>query len=340
MIYMTSKSVTGYAAMTAGQPLVPFSYPPPKLGEHDVRISVTHCGLCYSDIHAIDNFYNDIDYPFVPGHEIVGTVSEVGWDPSGLQAGDRVGVGWQGRSCGECEWCQKGEEQLCRDVITNGVWVPYGGFASSVVADSRFVYPLPESMPAQTACVLLCAGISVYTPLKRYLIPDVRHIGIIGIGGLGHLAVQFAHAMGCHITVLSSSASKREEALSFGADQFACTGDKAGLKRMAQSLDLLLCTAQGELPWERLLEALKIRGKLVLVGFPHVAFNPTDLVAHELTLQGSFVGNRATMREMLAFARRHQITPQTETIPMSRVNDAIALVRQNKARYRIVLENA
>ncbi len=334
---MISKPVMGYAAMAAGQPLQPLSYPPPALGAHDVRITVTHCGLCYSDIHAIENFYNDIDYPFVPGHEIVGMVSELGSDPSGLQVGDRVGIGWQGRSCGQCEWCLKGEEQLCRDVVTNGVWVPYGGFASSVIADSRFVYPLPESMPAQTACVLLCAGISVYTPLKRYQAPDIRHIGIIGIGGLGHLAVQFAHSMGYRVTVLSSCASKREEALSLGADHFTCTQDKAGLKAMAQSLDLLLCTAHGDIRWESLLESLKIRGKMILVGFPNISFNPTDLVAHELTLQGSFVGNRATMREMLAFARQHQITPRVEMMPMSRVNEAIELVRQNKVRYRIVL---
>ena len=337
---MTSRPVTGYAAMAAGQPLVPFSYPPPELGAHDVRIAVTHCGLCYSDVQAIENFYGVTDFPFVPGHEIVGMVSETGGDPSGLRVGDRVGVGWQGRSCGQCEWCLQGEEQLCREVATNGAWVPYGGFASSVVADSRFVYPLPESMPAQTACVLLCAGISVYTPLKRYLAPDVRRIGIAGMGGLGHLAVQFAHAMGAHVTVLSSSEAKREEALSFGADHFACTNDKASLRALSQSLDLLLCTAHGELPWERLLDVLKVRGKLVLAGFPNVSFNPTDLVVHELTLQGSFVGNRATMQEMLAFARRHQITPLTETMPLSRVNEAIERVRQNKARYWIVLENA
>jgi uncharacterized zinc-type alcohol dehydrogenase-like protein len=339
MISVTSQPVTGYAAMASGLPLVPFSYLPPELGEHDVRVCVTHCGLCYSDVHAIDNFYGDIDYPFVPGHEIVGTVSEVGVDPSGLQVRDRVGIGWQGRSCGHCQWCLKGEEQLCPDVVTNGVWVPYGGFASSVVADSRFVYPLPESMPAPTACVLLCAGISVYTPLKRYQGPNVQRIGIIGIGGLGHLAVQFAHAMGCHVTTLSSSAAKREEALSLGADDFVCTEDKAAIRLLVQSLDLLLCTAHGDIRWESLLGILKIRGKFVLVGFPNVAFNPTDLVAHELTLQGSFVGNRATMREMLSFAQQYGITPRTETMPMSRVNEAIKLVRHNKARYRIVLTN-
>lgn len=336
---MSSFTVTGYAAMAAGQPLEPFSYSSPELGEHDIRVSVTHCGLCFSDIHAIDDLYGIVDYPFVPGHEIVGTISEVGNDPSSLQVGDRVGIGWQGRSCGQCEWCLKGEEQLCLEVVRNGVWMPYGGFASSVVVDSRFAYPLPENMRAEDACVLLCGGISVYTPLKRYQAPDVQRIGIIGIGGLGHLAIQFAHSMGYHVTVLSSSASKRDEAISYGADHFICTDDKTALRAMAQTFDLLLCTAHGDIRWGYLLESLKRRGKMILVGFPNVAFNPTDLVVHELTLQGSFVGNRTTMREMLAFARQHQITPCTELMPMSRINEAIELVRQNKVRYRIVLAN-
>ena len=146
----------GYAALAAGQPLVPFTYEAPWIGNHEIRVSVTHCGLCYSDIHAIDDLYDITTYPFVPGHEIVGTISEIGQAVSGFHLGDRVGIGWQGRACGTCEWCRRDEEQLCKDVAKNGVWMPYGGFATSVVADSLFAYLLPDEMPAEDASVLLC----------------------------------------------------------------------------------------------------------------------------------------------------------------------------------------
>jgi uncharacterized zinc-type alcohol dehydrogenase-like protein len=336
---MPDSTVLGYAAKAAGQPLEPFSYAPPKLGEHDVRVSVTHCGVCYSDIQAIEDYYGVIHFPLVPGHEIVGRVSEVSRDASGLRVGDRVGIGWQGRSCGKCEWCACGEEQLCVDVVGNGTWVPYGGFASSVAVDSRFAYPLPEAMPAETAAVLLCGGISVYSPLRKYAAAGRQRIGIIGVGGLGHLAIQFAHALGHDVTVISTSAAKQAQALAFGADQFILASDRDRLREEAFGFALLLCTAHGKVKWEPLLETLKRRGTLVLVGFPDVAFNSTDVVAHELTIAGSFLGNRATMKEMLGFAQAHRITPRTELMPMSRVNEAIQRVRDNKARYRVVLAN-
>ena len=148
---MSASRVLGYAAKAVGQPLEPFEYAPPDLGENDVRVSVTHCGVCHTDIHAIDNYYGITDFPFVPGHEIVGYVSAVGPAVSGLTGGDRVGIGWHGRSCMQCEWCLKGEEQLCMDIVPSGTWVPYGGFSSSVVVDSRFAYPLPPAMPSQVA---------------------------------------------------------------------------------------------------------------------------------------------------------------------------------------------
>jgi len=162
---MSTPTILGYAAREVGQPLEPFTYEAPKLGEHDVRVSVTHCGLCYTDIHGIDNYYGVVTYPFVPGHEIVGYVSEVGKAPFSLKVGDRVGIGWQGRSCGQCEWCSRGEEQLCLDIVKSGTWVPYGGFSSSVVVDSRFAYLIPDTMPSEVASVLMCAGITVYSPL-------------------------------------------------------------------------------------------------------------------------------------------------------------------------------
>lgn len=331
--------VKGYAALAAGQPLEPITYEAPNLGYHDIRVDVTHCGLCYSDIHAIDDLYKITTYPFVPGHEIVGSVSEVGRAVSGLRLGERVGIGWQGRSCGTCEWCRRGEEQLCKAVAKNGVWIPYGGFATSVTVDSRFAYSLPDMMPAEDASVLLCSGITVYCALSRNRTSDVQRIGIIGIGGLGHLAIQFAHAMGYHVTVLSTSESKKTEAMSLGADQFIWTKEEKAFSKLTETFDLLFCTAHGDIQWGKLFASMKIRGKIIMMGFANVAFNPTDLIVHELTIQGSFVGNRTMMREMLDFAQKHHIKPLVEILPMSQINEAIERIRKNKVRYRIVLVN-
>jgi uncharacterized zinc-type alcohol dehydrogenase-like protein len=336
---MSVLDVQGYAANGVGQPLEPFAYESPKLGEHDVRVSITHCGLCYTDIHGINNYYGITTYPFVPGHEIVGYVSEVGKASSGLKEGDRVGIGWQGRSCTKCEWCKQGEEHLCRDIVEAATWNPYGGFSTSVVVDSRFAYPLPDTMPSEVASVLMCAGISVYYPLRSYYAENARKIAIVGIGGLGHLAIQFAHALGYEVTVISTSAQKKQEALAFGADRFVVSDDLATLEQLELYFDLLLCTAHGDIHWEPLLEILKKRGKLVVIGFPNVAFNSTALVAHELSIVGSLIGNRATMKDMLSFAQAHGIKPWIELMPMSKVNEAIERVKQNKVRYRIVLVN-
>ncbi len=336
---MSASRILGYAAMAAGQPLEPLEYKPPELGEHDVGISVTHCGVCHSDIHAVDDYYGITDYPFVPGHEIVEHVSAAARAVSGLKPGDRVGVGWQGRSCGQCEWCHKGEEQLCLDIVPSGTWVPYGGFSSSVVVDGGFAYPLPETMPSEVAAVLMCAGVAVYGPLSTA--PDgVRADGgRRRSGGLGHLAIRFAHALGYEVVAVSSQPEKEEQALAFGADRFIDSNDRESLRRVALSFDLALCTAGGGVDWEAMLATLRKRGKLVLVGFPDVAFNSTNLVARELTITGSFLGDRATMREMLAFAQDRGITPEIELMPMSQVNEAIQRLRENEARYRIVLVN-
>ena len=336
---MSASKVLGYAAKEVGQPLELFEYVSPDLGENDVRVTVTHCGVCHTDIHAIDNYYGITDFPFVPGHESVGYVSAVGPAVSELIEGDRVGIGWQGRSCMQCEWCLKGEEQLCMDIVPSGTWVPYGGFSSSIVVDSRFAYSLPDAMSSEVAAVLMCAGITVYSPLREYIEESTQKVAIVGVGGLGHLAIQFAHALGWEVAVISSSPEKKEQALAFGADCFIGTNDQATLRQFDYAFDLLLCTASGGMNWEALLMTLKKKGTLVLLGFPDVTLNSTDLVAHQLSITGSFLGNRATMREMLGFAQDQGIAPKVELMPMSQVNEAIQRVKENKARYRIVLEN-
>jgi uncharacterized zinc-type alcohol dehydrogenase-like protein len=198
----------------------------PELGGHDVRVRVSHCGLCFTDVQAIDDFYGITAFPFVPGHEIVGYVEAMGAAVSELKEGDRVGIGWQGRSCGRCEWCTQGEEQLCRDIADAGTWERHGGFADSVTIDAGFAYPLPTALRPELAAVLMCAGTSVYTPLRRYAAEAHGRVAIFGIGGLGHLAIQFAHALGYDVTAFSRSPAKEGEALGLGADRFVVVGDR------------------------------------------------------------------------------------------------------------------
>ncbi|MDH4211939.1 MAG: NAD(P)-dependent alcohol dehydrogenase [candidate division WOR-3 bacterium] len=333
-------TIRAYVAMERGKTLELKSLEAPKLGDNDVRVSVTHCGVCHTDVSAIDDYYDITNYPFVPGHEVVGYISEVGRAASGFKEGDRVGVGWQGRSCMKCEWCLKGEEQLCMDIVKSATWDPYGGFSSSIIADSRFTYQLPQAMRPEVAAVLLCAGVTVYSPLRTYAKKGTApKIGIVGVGGLGHLALQFAHALGYEVTAISSSPKKKEEALAFGADHFIDSNDRDSLRRVEFEYDLLLCTSSGGLSWFSLLETLKKRGKMVLVGFPMIDLKPIDIVSHELSITGSFLGNRAIMKEVLEFAQAQGITPKVELMPMSQVNEALQRVKENKARYRIVLVN-
>jgi uncharacterized zinc-type alcohol dehydrogenase-like protein len=336
---MSTSKILGYAAKAVGKPLELFEYAPPELGDNDVRVSITHCGVCHTDIHAIDNYYGLTSFPFVPGHEIVGYVTDVGDAVSGLKRDDRVGIGWQGRSCRKCEWCLKGEEQLCMDIVSSGTWVPYGGFSSSVVVDGRFAYLLPPTIPSQAAAVLMCAGITVYAPFLTFLRGLTKNVAVLGVGGLGHLAIQFGHALGCEVAAISSSPDKKRQALTFGADHFIDSNDQASLRQFDYAFDLILCTASGGIRWESILMTLKKNGRLVLLRFPDVAFNSTDLVAHQLSISGSFLGNRVTMRHMLTFAHGHGIKPEVELLPMSQVNEAIQRVKDNKGRYRIVLYN-
>jgi len=344
---VSPSSVTGYMARAAGQALERVTYPEPVLKDEEVRVAVTHCGVCHTDLHGVDGDYGVFAFPLVPGHEIVGHVTEAGGAVSDLKVGDRVGIGWQGRCCGECEWCRAGDEHLCEDIAHCGTWTPYGGFASSVVVDHRFAYPLPADLAPETAAVLMCAGIAVYPPLRKYSGPAAR-VGVVGIGGLGHLGIQFAKALGCEVTALSSSPSKEEEARAFGADHFLLTTDQGAMEEHEFGFDLLLCTAQSGNDWRNLVMVLTKNGRLVLPAFTSIDLplvggsgsGPmVDFVVHQLSITGSFLGSRADMREMLAFARAHGITPRTELLPMAQANEAMQRVRRNQARYRVVLVN-
>ncbi len=339
---MAAPTVLGYAAKGIGQVLEPIEYASPDLGEQDVRVAITHCGVCYTDIQGIEDHYGISTFPFVPGHEIVGTIAAVGAGVSHLKTGERVGIGWQGRSCMKCEWCLRGEEQLCEDVDNCGTWKPYGGFSSLVVVDGRFAYALPEAISSEHAAVLMCAGISVYAPLRLYAPEGRKRVAVIGVGGLGHLAIKFAHALGCEVTAISSSPTKKEEALRFGADEFIHAQDEPRLRQARFSFDLLLYTSHGRADWTTLVNSVKTKGRLVVIGFSDVpvTFDPMELVVHEVSITGSLIGNRATMREMLSFAEKHGIVPEVELMPMEQVNEAIRKVKTNEARYRVVLARA
>ncbi len=332
--------IDAYAAMAARQALLPFAYDPDNLGPWDIEVAITHCGICHSDVHLIDNDWQNSVYPLVPGHEIVGTVTQVGSQIAHLQKGDRVGIGWQRSACMDCEWCRKGEENMClrNEATCNG---HFGGFAKAIRADGRFAFKIPENLASENAAPLLCGGATVYSPLRLYDVRPEMKVGVIGIGGLGHLAVQFVRAFGCEVTAFSSSADKEAEARGFGAHHFVLGSDKGAFERGARSLDFIISTVYADLDWGTYLSLLRPHGKLCFVGAAAnpVTFHVFQLMMGQVSMCGSVIGGRASIAEMLEFAARHKIVARTEAVPMDQVNNAITKVRQGKARYRMVLVN-
>jgi uncharacterized zinc-type alcohol dehydrogenase-like protein len=339
---MTNKDtphVDAYAAREARASLAPFSYEPTSLGPHDVEIEISHCGICHSDLHLIDNDWETSEYPLVPGHEIVGTVAQKGALVTHLDLGARVGVGWQCGSCLQCEWCERGDENLCSSIVETCVGRQrYGGFADRVRVDGRFAFSIPDGLSSEVAAPLLCGGITVYSPLRRYARPQSR-VGVIGIGGLGHMAIRFARAFGCEVTAFSSTAAKEEEARAHGAHRFVSSIDDAALKAQRESLDLIISTVNTSLNWKRYVSALRPNGVLSFVGVvaEPVSIQTGLLLARSRSLTASPIGGRFAMREMLEFAGRHGVGAQVETLPMSEVNTALDRLRRNDVRYRFVL---
>lgn len=331
--------VRAFAALAPKAMLVPHQYEPAPLGPFDVEIAISHCGICHSDIHLIDDDWAMTTYPLIPGHEIVGTIWAAGSDVAELTFGERVGVGWQGGSCFACEWCERGEEHCCAKQVATCVGRP-GGFADSIRLDSRFVYPIPQDLASEDAAPLLCGGITVYSPLAAMARPAFR-VGVIGIGGLGHMALQFARAFGCEVTAFSTSPDKRDAARRLGAHHFVVSTDAGEMERAAGSLDFLLSCVTAPLDWSAWLKILRPRGTLCLVGASPGTLDvlPVALVISQKSIVGSVIGSRSRTREMLQFAARHGIAAATEVVPMAQVNAAIDKVRANRARYRMVLTN-
>ena len=326
--------------MAERQPLEKFEYEARKPADFEVEVAITHCGICYDDIHMIDDEAGLTVYPFVPGHEIVGRVSRLGGKVEAFEKDDRVGIGWQARSCGRCEWCVRGEENLCCELLQTATWSPYGGVATFIVVDSRFAFSLPESLESEMAAPLMCGGVAVYSALRKHARPAMK-VGVVGIGGLGHMALQFAGGFGCEVTAFSSSPAKQEDVRDFGANCFIDFRDVDRLENMARSMDLIIFLAQADADWNAYLGMLRPNGKMCLVGVPPntVSFAPLPLILGQLSVCGSVIGSRSDMCEMLEFAARHEVKAQVEVMPMPEVNQAIAKLKANRARYRIVLKN-
>lgn len=330
--------INAYAAMRLGAVLEPFQFTPKELGPMEVEIAVSHCGICRSDVHLIDNDWGVSTYPLVPGHEIVGVVSRVGAAVTLLSTGQRVGVGWLAGSCMNCEQCLDGNENLCRQGQPTCVG-RHGGYASTVVVDARFAMAIPDALQSELAAPLLCAGITVFAPLKRQRLKEKARVGIIGLGGLGHLAVQFAKALGCHVTVISTSAHKQGDARALGADRFVDSAARGALSAETNSCDLILSTVPVSLAWPRYLNMLKPNGHLCIVGASpgDVRVPAFSLIDGQKSIGGSAVGSNREIAEMLGFAAEHKIAPQAERFALNDVNAAIARVRNNQARFRAVL---
>ncbi len=310
-----------------------------SLSPFEVDVKVEYCGICHSDVHLIDNDWGISQYPLVPGHEIIGIVQRLGEQATHLKIGQRVGIGWQSNSCFHCEWCASGWENLCPHEEATCVGRP-GGFAEHCIVDSRFAFPVPDGIPPEQAAPLLCAGITVFSPLVEWRMTAANRVGVIGIGGLGHLALQFARAMGCEVTAFSHSPEKETEALQMGAHQFVCLQDDEYEKKYRRSLDFLISTVYRPLDWKRFLQMLRPRGTLCFVGAPGETFNfsPAHLLEGHKVICASTIGGRRRIQQMLQFARLHQIQAKVELVPLSRINQAIDVVRQGAARYRMVLK--
>lgn len=333
--------IRAWAAQSAGGALEEWQYDAGALADDGVEIAVEHCGLCHSDLSMLDNEWGQTQYPLVPGHEVVGRVRALGRDARGLEVGQRVGLGWIAGSCLHCRPCTGGDHHLCPSV-EGTIIGRHGGFAEAVRAHWRWVTPLPEALAPAEVGPLFCGGITVFSPLREFGIRPTDRVGVVGIGGLGHLALQFARAWGCEVTAFTSSPAKAEEARKMGAHEVVDSTDDAALKACAGRFDLILVTVNATLPWKRYISALAPRGRLHFVGavLEPVPVTVFQLLGAQRSVSASPTGSPAAIADMLDFAARHDIAPTTEHFPVARVNDAIQHLRDGKARYRVIVDIA
>lgn len=332
--------IHAYAATSAKGDLKPFEFDPGPLGDGQVGIAVTHCGICHSDLSMLDNEWGMSTFPFVPGHEVAGTVAAVGHGVKHLKVGDRVGLGWYAGSCLTCRQCMTGNHNLC-PTADQTIVGRHGGFADRVRAQAAWVTPIPATLDPAKVGPLFCGGITVFNPILQFGVQPTDRVAVVGIGGLGHLALQFLNKWGCEVIAFSSSAGKTEELKKLGAHQIVNSRDDAALAKLAGSLDFILVTANVTLNWPAFINALSPKGRLHFVGavLEPIPVSAFPLIMGQKSISGSPLGSPASTALMLDFCARHGIAPVTETFPMSKVNEALAHLRAGKARYRIVLEN-
>ena len=335
-----STHIHGLAVHAAGAELLAYKYSPGDLAPSEVEVRISHCGICHSDVHLIDNDWGISKYPFIPGHEIVGTVTLIGSAVRDLKVGQRVGIGWQADSCGICEWCRQGAENLCAKSQPTCVG-RNGGYADAIRVNSRFAIPVPDALESENVAPLLCGGITVYSPLRNLLARPASRVGVVGIGGLGHLGLQFARAFGCEVTAFSTSADKEAEAKELGAHNFVNSRDSAALKAAAGSLDLILSTVSADQDFQSFVNALRPKGILCMLGASpsNLSISPFSLLSGDRAVAGSNIGSPSVLHEMLDVAARHNIKAITESFAMKDANEAIAKVKKNQVRYRAVLAN-
>jgi uncharacterized zinc-type alcohol dehydrogenase-like protein len=330
----------GLAVHAAGAHLLPYKYDPGELPAHEVEIKISHCGVSRIDIDLIDNDWGVSKYPFIPGHEIAGTVVAVGAEVKDRVVGERVGVGWQADSCGICEWCRQGDDHLCAKAQPTCVG-RNGGFAEKVRVTSRFAIPSPSVLESENVAPLMCAGVTVYSPLRNHGVRPSSRVGVIGVGGLGHLGVQFAKSFGAEVTAFSTSKDKEAESRELGAHHFVNTRDTGALKKVAGSFDFLLSTVNADQDWQAYVNALRPKGILCVVGSSPspIQIQSASLALTQRAISGGASGSPRDLIEMLDVAARHNVKTSTEIFPMAKVNDAMAKVKKNQVRYRAVLAN-
>ena len=343
----------GYVAMKARDPLGPYSFERRQPGEHDVVIDIKYCGICHSDIHQARNEWSDyqpeVIFPMVPGHEIAGIVSAVGSQVTRYKIGDQVGVGCFVDSCRTCPECKRGLEQYCT-VLT--VWTyngrdkqgepTYGGYSERIVVDENYVLRMPQNLPLEACAPLLCAGITLYSPLKHWQAGPGKKVAIIGLGGLGHMGVKLGHALGAEVTVLSQSLKKQADGKRMGATHYYATSDPETFTKLAGNFDLIINTVSAQLNWNEYLKLLKVDGTMVLVGLPEkdIPLGAFSLTAGRRSLAGSQIGGIRETQEMLDFCSQHQVGCEVEIVPIQKVNEAFERVLKSDVRYRFVIDMA
>ncbi|XP_071717155.1 probable cinnamyl alcohol dehydrogenase 1 [Rutidosis leptorrhynchoides] len=349
---VANENCIGWAARDPSGFLSPYKFNRRDVGVDDVSLTITHCGVCYADVIWTRNKqgHSNTKYPIIPGHEIVGIVKEVGSNVQRFKPGDHVGVGTYVNSCKECEYCDQGLEVECSkgpvftfDSIDVDGTVTKGGYSSYVVVHERYCYRIPESYPLASAAPLLCAGITVWTPMMLHSMNQPgKSLGVIGLGGLGHLAVKFGKSFGLKVTVFSTSLSKKDEALNLlGADNFIISSNDEEMKAMEKSLDFVINTASADISFDVYLSLLKSGGVLAMVGVPsEVKFNPSNLIRGRRSISGSVTGGTKQIQEMLNYCATHQIYPNIEVVPIQYANEALERVIKKDVKYRFVIDIA